>query len=138
MADETIGDIMANVSCTTVGARMLMEFMDEYRLDDLTPLADAILSFSERALRDALGGVTGGAYRNQIQFEGHDRALSLACAVHIADGEALVDFSGIKRCRRRRHQCSALLHARDDLLCHQGPHHAENSEQPGIGALRSG
>jgi N-methylhydantoinase B len=94
VADETIGDLIANMSCTTVGARMLVEFMDEYRLDDLTPLADAILTFCERAMRDALGAVTGGAYRNQIQFEGHDRALSLACAVDIADGEALVDFSG--------------------------------------------
>ena len=94
VAEETIGDLMANVSCTTVGARMLTEFMDEYRLDDLTYLADAILSFSERAIRDELAKVTAGIHRNEIQFEGHDRALTLACAVHINDGEALVDFTG--------------------------------------------
>ena len=94
VADETIGDIMANVSCTTVGARMLGEFMDEYGLDDLTPLADAILGFSERAMRDALADVTASVYRNEIQFEGHDRSLTLACTVHIADGGALVDFTG--------------------------------------------
>ena len=31
--EQTIGDIMANVSCTTVGGRMLNEFMTEYGVD---------------------------------------------------------------------------------------------------------
>ncbi|MFN9977716.1 MAG: hydantoinase B/oxoprolinase family protein, partial [Phycisphaerae bacterium] len=39
--EQTFGDLMANVTCTHVGARMLLEFMDEYGIDDLTPLADA-------------------------------------------------------------------------------------------------
>lgn len=39
--EQTIGDLMANVSCTEVGGRMLLELMDDYGLDDLEPLADS-------------------------------------------------------------------------------------------------
>jgi N-methylhydantoinase B len=94
VADETIGDFLANVSCTTVGGRMLLEFMDEYGLDDLTPLSDAILSFSERAIRTEISKIPAGLYKNRISIEGHDRPLSLACEVKVANGEVLADFTG--------------------------------------------
>lgn len=92
--EQTIGDLMANVTCTNVGARMLLEFMDEYGIDDLTPLADAILSQSERAIRDELRRIPEGVYENAIDIEGHAEALRLACRIRIADGEAHADFSG--------------------------------------------
>ncbi len=94
VADQTIGDVMANVACTTVGGRMLVEFMDEYGIDDLTPLADAILGFSEKAIRDEIRRIPAGVYRNQIGIEGHDTALTLACALTVADGEVHADFTG--------------------------------------------
>jgi N-methylhydantoinase B len=92
--EQTIGDLMANVTCTHVGARMLLEFMDEYGIDDLTPLADAILSQSERAIRDELRRIPAGVYENAIDIEGHAEPLRLACRIAIADGEAHADFSG--------------------------------------------
>ncbi|MBL8697068.1 MAG: hydantoinase B/oxoprolinase family protein [Alphaproteobacteria bacterium] len=92
--EQTIGDLMANVSCTTVGARMLVEFMDEYGIDDLTPLADAILGHSERAIREELRRIPEGNYENAIDIEGHADPLRLACRIRIADGEAHADFSG--------------------------------------------
>jgi N-methylhydantoinase B len=94
VAEQTIGDLMANVSCTTVGGRMLVEFMDEYGIDDLTPLADAILDHSERAIREEIGRIKPGLYRNAIDIEGHAEALRLACAIRIADGEVHADFAG--------------------------------------------
>jgi N-methylhydantoinase B len=92
--EQTIGDLMANVSCTTVGARMLVEFMDEYGLDDLVPLADAILAHSERAIRDELRAIPEGVYENAIDIEGHADPLRLACRIAIRGGEAFADFSG--------------------------------------------
>jgi N-methylhydantoinase B len=92
--EQTIGDLLANVACTSVGARMLCEFMDEYRLGSLEPLADAILQQSERAMRDELRRLPQGIYRGAIDLEGRDEALHLACAIEIADGEARADFSG--------------------------------------------
>ena len=40
--DQTIGDIMANLTANEVGGRHLLEFMDEYGLDDLMPLSRVI------------------------------------------------------------------------------------------------
>jgi len=94
VAEQTIGDLMANVTCTNVGARMLVEFMDEYRIDDLAPLADAILAYSERAIRDELRRIPAGVYTHAIDIEGHAEALRLACSIRIADGEAHADFAG--------------------------------------------
>jgi len=92
--EQTLGDLLANVSCTTVGARMLNEFMDEYGLESIDPLADAILEQSERAIREQIALLREGTYQNQIEIEGQDGALTLACAVTIRAGEVFVDFSG--------------------------------------------
>jgi N-methylhydantoinase B len=94
VAEQTIGDLMANMTCTTVGGRMLVEFMDEYGLDSLEPLADAILAFSERAMREELHAIPSGVYRNRILVEGYDEPVTLACKVTIAEGEVEVDFEG--------------------------------------------
>lgn len=92
--EQTIGDIMANVACTTVGGRMVNEFLDEYGLDDLVPLADAILEVSERAMREGIARIPAGTYAHSIQAEGHDKALSLACRLTVGGGEVLADFTG--------------------------------------------
>ena len=92
--EQTIGDLMANVASTTVGARMLNEFMSEYRIDDLTPLADAILGLSERAIREEIARIPHGVYRNAIEIEGLDQPLHLACELTIADGMVVADYSG--------------------------------------------
>ena len=92
--EQTLGDLLANVACTTVGARMLNEFMDEYGLASIDPLAEAILEQSERAIRDQIALLPAGTYRNRIEIEGQDGPLTLACAVTIADGEVIADFTG--------------------------------------------
>jgi N-methylhydantoinase B len=92
--EQTIGDVMANVAATTVGGRMLNEFLDEYGLEDLVPLADAILALSERTMREEIARIPPGVYTNRIDVEGHGGRLSLACRLTIADGEVFADFSG--------------------------------------------
>jgi N-methylhydantoinase B len=109
VAEQTIGDLMANMSSTTVGARMLVEFMDEYGIDTLEPLADAIFDYSERALRDELRKIPPGTYRAALDLEGQDHPLHLACAVTIADGAASVDFEGT---------CAAIKSAINVPMCY--------------------
>lgn len=92
--EQTIGDIMANVSCTTVGARMIGELLDEFAMSSLKPLADAVIGFSETALRRELATIPQGHYANAIDIEGVDGPIRLACSVEIDDGEARLDFSG--------------------------------------------
>ena len=92
--EQTLGDLLANVACTTVGGRMLNEFMDEYRLHSIDPLADAILLHSERAIREQIALLPDGRYPNRIQIEGADKPLVLSCVVEITGDTARIDFAG--------------------------------------------
>jgi N-methylhydantoinase B len=92
--EQTLGDLMANITANEVGARMLVEFMDEYALDAIDDLAEAILQQSERAMRAEIAKLPAGIYRNRIAAEGIGCSLDLACTVEIGNGTALVDFAG--------------------------------------------
>src|SRR5262245_49042186 len=49
--EETVGDLYAQASCNAVGARSLLQMMDEFNVASIDPLADAIITRSERAMR---------------------------------------------------------------------------------------
>lgn len=94
VSEQVIGDIMANVSCTQVGARLILELMDEYRLDDLRPLSGGIIRFSEQAMRAKIRQIPDGSYEHTIKVEAFEEPVTLSCRVDV-DGERLhVDFSG--------------------------------------------
>ena len=92
--DMVIGDLMANLTCTEVGGRELLEFMDEYEVPDLTELSSAICNQSEQAIRDAISRIPDGVYRNAIDIEGIDVPIRLEAAVTVRGDEIAVDFSG--------------------------------------------
>lgn len=92
--DEVLGDLMANVTATAVGERMLLEFLAEYDLDNFSPLSAEIRARSERAMRDRLRSMRAGTYRNAIAIEGIDGPITLACQIDVHDGEVHVDFEG--------------------------------------------
>jgi N-methylhydantoinase B len=98
--DQVIGDIMANISCNEVGGRLLLEFMDEYGIDDLAPLSGAIRDQSERTMRDKLREIPDGIYRNRIDIEGIDDPIALACEITKRGDGARVDFTGTGDCVR--------------------------------------
>ena len=43
-----------------VGGQRLLEFMDEYGLDSIIPLADELIARSERAMREAVAALPDG------------------------------------------------------------------------------
>ena len=92
--EQTLGDIFANVNCTTVGGRMVKDLMDEYAIKDLHPLAQAMLDFSERAIRNELRRIPAGPYSHAIMIEGSETPLDLRCTIEIRDGEVFADFAG--------------------------------------------
>ena len=65
--EQVIGDIMANVSCNEVGGRALLEFMDEYGLDELSALSDAINDHAASAMREEIATIPDGVYENAIK-----------------------------------------------------------------------
>ena len=92
--EQTLGDLHANIACTEVAARLLVEFLTEYRLDDLDSIADAIVAKSEAALRDAIRAMPDGRYRHSIQVEGIEAPLTLAVALEVAGDRIHADFTG--------------------------------------------
>lgn len=94
VAGQVIGDLKANITCNEVGGRLLLQFMDEYGIDDLGPLADAIIGQTERAMRERIARIPSGVYRNEMPYEGPDGTLRLACAVTVRGDSVHYDFDG--------------------------------------------
>jgi len=91
---QVIGDLMANVTCNEVGARLLVEFMDEYGIEDLTPVSEAIIRQSENAMRDELRAMPQGRYQSRLKIEGRPEPIELVCVVELCDGRVHFDFTG--------------------------------------------
>ena len=63
-----------------VGGERLLEFMDEFGLESLEPLADEIISRTERAMREAIGALRPGHVPLQpITSDGFDEPITIAC-----------------------------------------------------------
>ena len=99
--DEVIGDLMANVTATSVGERMLLEFLDEYELESFTDLSSEIRRRSESAMSERLAQMRPGTYRNRVQIEGPDGPIDLAVSLELNDGRLHADFSGTGASVRR-------------------------------------
>jgi len=92
--EQVIGDLMANVTCTEVGGRLLLELMEEYGIDDLRPLSRAIIAQSERAMRREIAAIPDGSYTHSIQVEALDAPVTLACRIDISGERLMIDFTG--------------------------------------------
>ena len=75
--EETVGDLYAQASSNAVGARSLIHFMEEFGLDSIDPLADEIISRSERALRDAIHPIPNGTYENEAWSDGFEEPIRI-------------------------------------------------------------
>lgn len=94
LPDETIGDLYAQTSSNAVGARELLHFMEEFGLDSIDPLADEIISRSERAMREVIRKLPNGRYENEAWSDGFDEPICIKVAVTIADEDMFIDFAG--------------------------------------------
>jgi len=92
--EQTMGDVMANVACSEVGAREINAFMDEYGLEDLAPLSAAIRGQSEVRMRAKLAEMKDGAYRNRIKVEGFAGDVELAVELTKTGETITADFAG--------------------------------------------
>jgi N-methylhydantoinase B len=92
--DLVLGDFHAQVAGGAVGGDRLLEFMDEFGLDRLEPLADEIIGRTERAMRLAIGRLKPGVYTYALTSDGFDEPITIRCRCSI-EGETLsVDYAG--------------------------------------------
>ena len=92
--DQTIGDVLANLTCNVVGGRHLLEFMDEYGLEDLMPLSRAIREQTESAMREKICAWRDGTYFYEADLEGVDEAIRMVCSVTVDGDSVVIDFDG--------------------------------------------
>jgi N-methylhydantoinase B len=92
--DEVEGDLHAMATCNDVGGRRLLEFMDEFGLDSIDPLADRIIERSERAMRAAIARIPDGEYENEVWSDGYEEPVLLKARVIVHGDELTVDHSG--------------------------------------------
>ncbi|MEO0681643.1 MAG: hydantoinase B/oxoprolinase family protein [Pseudomonadota bacterium] len=92
--EEVIGDIHAQIIANEVGARQLGGFLEEFGLDDIEDVADAIVDRSERATRAAIAALPDGAHAFEITLDGVGSPITLRCAVRIAGDGIAVDYTG--------------------------------------------
>ena len=99
--EMVLGDIHAQVSCNEVGGRRLLEFMDEFELDSIEPLAQEILTRSERAMRDAIRRIPDGTYVGETWSDGFtgDEPIHIVCTVTVKGSDILVDYAGSSSAR---------------------------------------
>jgi N-methylhydantoinase B len=99
--DETVGDMYAQSSCNDVGARSLLAMMDEFGLDSIDPLADEIITRSERAMRDAIRALPNGTWSHEVWSDGFEAPLKLCVTVTVKDEDLYIDFAGSSPQSRR-------------------------------------
>jgi len=92
--EEVVGDLYSQAAGNEVGGRRLIEFMEEYRLDSIVPLADELVARSERAMREAIAALPDGVYRYQTTTDGFGTAITLALAITIAGDRLTADYTG--------------------------------------------
>jgi N-methylhydantoinase B len=97
MPDKVIGDLRAQIAANWVGARRLVELMDERGLDDLAGLTGQILDHTEAAMRDAIRDARDGVYTHAVEMERPDpdgRPIRIVATVTIAGDAVHVDYTG--------------------------------------------
>ncbi len=91
---EVEGDLYAMASCNDVGGARLLEFMAEFGLDSIDPLAEAIIDRSERATRAAIARLPDGVYEHEMYSDGYEEPVLLKARVTVRGDELLVDHTG--------------------------------------------
>ena len=92
--DETVGDLYAQATSNAVGARSLLQMMDEFDLETIDPLAEEIITRSENAMREGIRALPNGRYEHETWSDGFEEPLCIKVAVTVEDDEIYIDFAG--------------------------------------------
>ncbi len=91
--EEVLGDLHSQVVGNEVGGRQLIASLEEFELDDIESLSDAIIDRSESSMRERVRAVRNGTYRHELEIDGFDEPLTIRVAV-VIDGDAVtVDYA---------------------------------------------
>ncbi|MEM6428554.1 MAG: hydantoinase B/oxoprolinase family protein [Deinococcota bacterium] len=92
--DMVLGDLHAIVGTHRIAAKRIQDFLDDYNLEDLQELSDAILDRSEQALRSAIRALPDGEVDYSITADGYLEPFTLKLKLTIDGGTIHMDFVG--------------------------------------------
>jgi N-methylhydantoinase B len=93
--DMALGDIRAMVSGNEVGARLLVEFMEEYGLDDLGEVSAEVQARVEGAMREAIRATPDCALDYETWIDGlQEEDIHIVSRITIAGDHLTIDYTG--------------------------------------------
>jgi len=92
--DMVLTDIESQVTANVVATQRVLAFMDEYRLDTLSTLAQTVQSRAEIAMRAAIEAIPDGRYEAEEMVEGTGTPLTLRVTIDVLGSDIHVDYSG--------------------------------------------
>jgi 5-oxoprolinase (ATP-hydrolysing) len=93
--EKVIGDLMALVGASAMGAEAVVGLLDEYGLSDLVALGRIVQGRSENAMRRAIQAIPNGVFESVLGVEIGGAPMKLPVQVEILDDQIVVDFAGI-------------------------------------------
>jgi len=91
---EVRGDLLSLISANDTGARRLLAMMEEFRLDSIEPLANHILTQSEKGAREAIKALPEGQWSYEMPLDGYERPIAIKARLTIRRGRITIDFTG--------------------------------------------
>jgi N-methylhydantoinase B len=92
--EMVLGDLRAIVGTHRIGARRLVEFLDDERLSDLDALAAEIHGRSEALMRERIERWPDGRYEFGLDIDGYLETVHLHAVVTIDGRDVIVDYAG--------------------------------------------
>ena len=95
--EERKGDLAAQIASIKVGERRLQEITQRYGMDETQEHMGALLDYSERLTRLAIGRIPDGVYRvtDYMDDDGiSEQPVPIVVAITVAGQELTIDFTG--------------------------------------------
>ena len=103
--EQTVGDIWSQVGAVELVADRLSDVLQEYALDGIDELAEALFSRGEQAMRQSILKLKDGVYRYEMRTDGFDTNFTFSVAVKITGSDIECDFSGTSLQQPRAINC---------------------------------
>lgn len=91
---DTEGDTYSLAACNDMGAKRLVEMMDEFGIETLDALADHICERSREAVLAEIARLPKGSWTNEMVVDGYDEPVTLAATLTVSEDGIHVDFTG--------------------------------------------
>jgi len=91
---DTEGDTYSLAACNDMGAKRLIEMMEEFGIETLDELADHICERSREAVLAEIAKLPKGTWSNEMVVDGYDAPVSLKATLTVSEDGIHVDYGG--------------------------------------------